>query len=172
MSAVQGPARDRIAHRTGCAGECIAEDIPWFLADAPADGARSTREVYDEIYRHHQDVWEDQGRSEPFLRYFSELAAAHSAGTVLEIGCGEGAQLAALSARQKFGIDLSLHALLRARRRCSAACAVARAEELPFPTDSIDLVVSVGPPGFGCLASARNPLGGSCMCCRTPRQYT
>lgn len=122
----------------------IAEDIPCFLPDSPAEGELGTREIYEEIYRNHQDVWVDQGRSAPFLKYFSELAAAYSTATVLEIGCGEGAQLAALSARQKFGIDLSLHALLRARRRSSAACAVARAEELPFPADSIDLVVTVG----------------------------
>jgi SAM-dependent methyltransferase len=122
----------------------LAEDIPCLLSAAAGEDGSRTRAIYDEIYRHHEDVWVDQGRSDRFLRFFSELAASYSAGSVLEIGCGEGAQLAALSGSPKFGIDLSVHALLRARRRSSAACAVARAEELPFPADSFELVVGVG----------------------------
>jgi ubiquinone/menaquinone biosynthesis C-methylase UbiE len=122
----------------------IAEDIPCFLSGPPGNSEYGIRDIYEEIYRHHEDVWVDQGRSERFLSYISELAARCSEGTILEIGCGEGAQLATLAARHKLGIDLSVHALLRARKRSSAACAVARAEELPLPDDSLDLVVAVG----------------------------
>jgi len=114
------------------------------MADATDDRAHDIRRIYDEIYRHHEDVWVDQGRAEAFLRYFSDLAARHSTGSVLEIGCGEGAQLARLSAERKFGIDPSVQALLRARKRAPAAYAVARAEELPFPAESFDLVLAVG----------------------------
>jgi ubiquinone/menaquinone biosynthesis C-methylase UbiE/uncharacterized protein YbaR (Trm112 family) len=122
----------------------VEDDIPCFLPNDVGEGGHYVREIYDEIYRHHKDVWVDQGRSQPFLTYMSELAATYSTGSVLEIGCGEGAQLAMLSARRKFGIDPAVQALLRARKRSGAECAVARAEELPFPTESLDLVLAVG----------------------------
>jgi SAM-dependent methyltransferase len=128
----------------GASYAAIAEDIPCFLSSSPGDSDARIRDIYDDIYRNHEDVWVDQGRSAPFLEYFSAVAASYSEGTVLEIGCGEGAQLATLAGSHKLGIDLSLHALLRARRRSRAACAIARAEELPFPASSIDLVVAVG----------------------------
>jgi SAM-dependent methyltransferase len=100
--------------------------------------------MYDDIYSHHEDVWIDQGRSEGFQSYFGDLARALSTNRLLEIGCGEGTLLAALTAIHKYGIDPSIHALVRARKRSGANCAVARAEELPFASESFDLVVAVG----------------------------
>ena len=88
--------------------------------------------------------WIDQGRSNQFQTYFSKLAGSLSTDRVLELGCGEGFVLAALAATRKHGIDPSVHALVRARNRSLADCAVARAEELPFPSASFDLVISVG----------------------------
>jgi ubiquinone/menaquinone biosynthesis C-methylase UbiE len=128
----------------GASYTVIAEDIPCFLTGSPGGDEQRLREIYDEIYRHHEDVWVDQGRSERFLQYIGSLAASYSQGRLLEIGCGEGAQLAALTGSCKFGVDLSVHALLRARKRSGAACAVARAEELPFPSQCFDLVIAVG----------------------------
>jgi len=122
----------------------VIEGMPCFLSEATGESTYDVREIYDEIYRHHEDVWVDQGRTGPFLRYFGDLAAGYSTGSVLEIGCGEGAQLAALMASRKFGIDVSLHALRRASKRSQAAFAIARAEELPFPAKSVDLVVAIG----------------------------
>jgi SAM-dependent methyltransferase len=138
------PLTDLSCAPCGASYAAAAEGIPCFISGSPGGSAQRTREIYDEIYRHHEDVWVDQGRSERFLRYFADLAASYSTGSVLEIGCGEGAQLALLSGRQKLGIDPSLHALVRARQRSGAACALARAEELPFPAASVDLVVAVG----------------------------
>jgi SAM-dependent methyltransferase len=140
----KAPLDELTCRRCAVSYTVLAEDIPCLLANSAGDEGSRTRAVYDEIYRHHEDVWVDQGRSGRFLQFFSELAASYSTGSVLEIGCGEGAQLADLSGKPKFGIDLSVHALRRARRRANAACAVARAEELPFPADSFDLVVAVG----------------------------
>src|SRR5690348_12641867 len=140
----KGPLTDLACAACGASYTVIAEDIPCFLSSSPDNRECGIRDIYDDIYRHHEDVWVDQGRSEPFLRYISELAARCSEGTILEIGCGEGAQLATFVSRHKLGIDLSVHALLRARKRSSGAFAVARAEELPFADDSIDLVVAVG----------------------------
>jgi len=140
----KGPLIDLACAACGASYTVIAEDIPCFLSGSPGNNQSGIRDIYEEIYRHHEDVWVDQGRSEPFLRYISELAARCSEGTILEIGCGEGAQLATFTSRHKSGIDLSVHALLRARKRSSGAFAVARAEELPFADNSFDLVVAVG----------------------------
>jgi ubiquinone/menaquinone biosynthesis C-methylase UbiE len=122
----------------------VVEGIPCFLAGSAGDSGQRLREIYDDIYRHREDVWVDQGRSEQFLKYFFDLAQSSPSDNVLEIGCGEGMLLAALTGATKFGIDPSVHALLRAKRRSTADCAVARAEELPFPPSCFDLVVTVG----------------------------
>jgi len=122
----------------------ILKTIPCFLADQPGDSSEKLRRTYDDIYRYHEDVWIDQGRSEKFQKYFSEFARSFSTDRVLELGCGEGTLLAALHAAQKYGIDPSINALVRARSRSAAECAVARAEELPFPSSSFDLVFAVG----------------------------
>lgn len=122
----------------------ILHEIPCFLVAQPGDSGEELRRTYDEIYSHHQDVWIDQGRSEEFQSYFSALARSLSGNRVLELGCGEGYLLAALSAVSKYGIDPSIHALVRARKKSAAECSVARAEELPFPPGSFDLVIAVG----------------------------
>lgn len=120
------------------------DGIPCFIpGSAPSDGP-DVRQVYDEIYRNHQDAWVDQGRSTDFINYFCGLARACSQNRVLEIGCGEGALLAAITATHKFGIDPSINALRRAKSRSNSECAVARSETLPFPTASFDLIVTVG----------------------------
>jgi len=122
----------------------VVEGIPCFLTGAPSGSAQRLREIYDDIYRHHEDVWVDQGRSENFLKYFCDLAHSSPSDSVLEIGCGEGMLLAALTGATKFGIDLSFQALRRAKRRSTADCAVARAEELPFPEGFFDVAVTAG----------------------------
>jgi len=99
---------------------------------------------YDDIYRHHEMCGSIRGRSEQFMAYFSDLARSLSSENVLEIGCGEGILLASLSGVHKFGIDPSVQALIRAKQRSGAECAVARAEALPFPSETFDLVVAVG----------------------------
>jgi ubiquinone/menaquinone biosynthesis C-methylase UbiE len=105
---------------------------------------QAIREIYDEIYLHHEDVWIDQGRAGDFQRYFSELIGNLKHERLLEIGCGEGSLLAALPGMEKFGIDPSIHALRRARARSSGGYAIARCEQLPFPSGAFDVVVAVG----------------------------
>jgi len=122
----------------------VTEGIPCFLTQATGGSDQRLREIYDDIYRHHEDVWVDQGRSESFLSYFHDLAQSSPSDHVLEIGCGEGMLLATLPGATKFGIDPSFQALLRAKRRSTAGCAVARAEELPFPDGFFDLAVTAG----------------------------
>ena len=122
----------------------VHDGIPCFISESPSTDSPDVRQVYDEIYSHHEDAWVDQGRSEEFVSYFCELARSCTHDRVLEIGCGEGALLAALPAARKFGIDPSINALRRARSRSDAECAVARSEQLPFLSEFFDLVVTVG----------------------------
>lgn len=129
----------------GCAVSYpVVEGIPCFLRGSQGDSRHNIREIYDEIYKHHSDVWVDQGRPERFQSWFSDLAASVSTGPLLEIGCGEGLLLSTFRSPTRVGIDPSILALMRARKRSAAQCAVARAEELPFPSDSFDVVASVG----------------------------
>lgn len=122
----------------------MLQEIPCFIEGQSGDSGAELRRTYDHIYSHHEDVWVDQGRSEDFQSYFSEYARSLSTNRVLELGCGEGTLLAKLTATQKHGIDPSIYALVRASVRSDAKFAVARAEDLPFPRNSFDLVVAVG----------------------------
>lgn len=129
----------------GCgASYPVVEQIPCFVTGPSRGSGHNISEIYDQIYAHHQDVWIDQGRSDRFQKWFSDLAASFSTGPLLEIGCGEGILLSAFRSAAPVGIDPSIQALLRARRRSIVQCAVARAEELPFPSESFDIVASVG----------------------------
>jgi len=120
----------------------VVHGIPCFIVARPGDAGEELRRTYDDIYRHHEDVWIDQGRSEQFQTYFAKLVGPTN--RILELGCGEGTLLSALAGAHKYGVDPSIHALIRARRRSAAECAVARAEELPFPSGSFDIVIAVG----------------------------
>ncbi len=102
------------------------------------------KEIYDSIYANHTDVWIDQGRSTDFQNYFAGLLAPFAPDSVLEVGCGEGTLLAALPGQVKYGIDPSHQALLRAKQRSDARCAVARSEELPYTSGAHNAVVAVG----------------------------
>jgi ubiquinone/menaquinone biosynthesis C-methylase UbiE len=99
---------------------------------------------YDIIYGEHDAAWEDQGRTPEFISYLSHLAGSLSERRVLEVGCGEGFLLEALTAADKSAVDLSVNALRKSRRRADGTYALALAERLPFPASSFDLVVSVG----------------------------
>lgn len=135
---------DRWACRRCSVQYPVLDGIPCFIRSACASDEPAVCQVYDAIYRYHRDAWVDQGRSEPFIAYVAHLAQTLSRDRVLEVGCGEGALLAAMVAAHKAGVDPSLNALVRARCRSAAECAVARAECLPFPDRSFDLVVTVG----------------------------
>jgi ubiquinone/menaquinone biosynthesis C-methylase UbiE len=119
--------------------------IPDFVPrGADSAQAEEISSVYDQIYTDHARVWEDQGREVAFRSYFGALAQSMSSGKLLEVGCGEGILLEALTASEKHAIDVSTTALAKARARTGATCAAALAESLPFADGSFDLVVSVG----------------------------
>jgi SAM-dependent methyltransferase len=108
------------------------------------DLAESVFKTYDRMYSQGRNIWEDQGRTPQFIEFFAGRLAELSRGCILEIGCGEGFLLAAIDAETKAAVDPSAQALARAARRTQATLAVAVAENLPFPSNSFDLVAAVG----------------------------
>lgn len=115
-----------------------------FSRDPRFSTAAQLGEAYDDIYSARSDVWAEQGRTPEFLKFFSGLVNRLSPARYLELGCGEGFLLAAVSAPDKCAIDLSANALGEARARTQAALGVALAERLPFPSSHFDVVASVG----------------------------
>jgi len=101
-------------------------------------------DAYNDIYTRHSNVWSDQGRTPEFIQYFAGLVQSISTGNVLEIGCGEGFLLSALTASGKAAIDISTQALRQARSRTQAQFSAAMAERLPFADKTFDVVLSVG----------------------------
>lgn len=122
----------------------LIDGIPDFLGPRNAETASELASIYDSIYSAHENVWEDQGREARFRTYFSNLVAEISSGRLLEIGCGEGLLLSAMSHQDKVGMDPSILALKRAKALSGATCMAAQAEFLPMPSSSIDIAVAVG----------------------------
>jgi SAM-dependent methyltransferase len=106
----------------------------------------SSRQVnYDQIaptYDRRFDHDEPRGTGTVLLTLAQELQAAR----LLEVGCGTGHWLALLrpATPHLFGLDLSAGMLSQARRRHGDLALVrGRAEQLPFPDTSFDLVYCV-----------------------------
>jgi ubiquinone/menaquinone biosynthesis C-methylase UbiE len=119
--------------------------IPVLLSkDTKYQAASEIGKAYDDVYRNHSQVWDDQGRTPEFIVYFANLAARFSTGQILEIGCGEGFLLSSLRASQLVAIDLSSQALSKARERAGVDGCVALAERLPCSDGSFDMVLAVG----------------------------
>lgn len=123
----------------------VVDGIPRLLSADPrfAHGG-GIAAAYDDIYAAQSGVWEIQGRTPEFIRYFSALLGGFRARRLLEIGCGEGFLLAALNGAEKFAVDLSVEAIRKARAKGEAHFSMALGERLPFPDAHFDLVASVG----------------------------
>jgi pseudaminic acid biosynthesis-associated methylase len=81
--------------------------------------------------------------------FWDGLLEGHRIGSVLEVGCGQGANLAAIARRldpaQVWGIDVAAAALDRAREHAPGANLVrGPARRLPFRDRFVDLVFTVG----------------------------
>ena len=130
----------------GCRFEYPSVDgVPRLISRNPKYGrTEAIAGAYDSIYAVQSRVWENQGRTPEFIRYFSSLLDQFPSTRFLEIGCGEGFLLAARRSGEKFAVDLSIEAIRKARARAEADFSLALAERLPFPADYFDLVTSVG----------------------------
>jgi SAM-dependent methyltransferase len=123
---------------------CV-DGVPRLLSKDPRfERTEAIAGTYDSIYAVQSRVWENQGRTPEFLRYFSSLLEQFPATRFLEIGCGEGFLLATRKTGEKFAVDLSVEAIRKARTRAEAHFSLALAERLPFPADHFDLITSVG----------------------------
>jgi SAM-dependent methyltransferase len=133
-------------HCPGCRVEfpCVG-GIPRLLSKDPRYvRTEAIAGTYDSIYAVQSKVWENQGRTPEFIRYFSSLLDQFPASRFLEIGCGEGFVLATRKDGERYAVDLSVEAICNARTRAKAHFSLALAERLPFPADHFDLVASVG----------------------------
>lgn len=110
-----------------------------------AAGDQPDRTYFDVMAQNSDQHWWYRARWE----LVAELLAGRvpAGGTAIDVGCGTGEVLALLAdagARHVVGTDLSTdalgHAAGRARR---GALVVSRAERLPFPTASADVLVSL-----------------------------
>lgn len=123
---------------------CV-DGVPRLLSRDPRfERTETIAGTYDSIYAAESNVWESQGRTPEFIRYFSSLLDQFSGARFLEIGCGEGFLLATRRNAEKFAVDLSAEAIRKASARTDAHFSLALAEQLPFPADHFDLVASVG----------------------------
>lgn len=115
-----------------------------FPSDSRFDKVREIASTYDSIYSGRSGAWEDQGRTPELIHYLATLLKEFSPRRILEVGCGEGALLAATPAHLKYGTDLSAQALEKAFTRTNARLSMAVGERLPFPEDFFDVTVTVG----------------------------
>ena len=121
------------------------DGVPRLLSRDPRfERTESIAGAYDSIYMVQSRVWENQGRTPEFIRYFSSFLDQFPSTRSLEIGCGEGFLLAARTNGEKYAVDLSIEAIRQARTRAEAEFSLALAERLPFPADYFDLIASVG----------------------------
>lgn len=123
----------------------LSRGFPVLLSnDARFKSSRELVDTYDSIYAQHSNVWENQGRTPEFIRYFAGLLGRFPARRLLEVGCGEGVLLAAITAGEKHGTELSVQALEKTLEKTPAWLAIALGERLPFPDKHFDLITSVG----------------------------
>ena len=127
-----------------CAFPCLF-GYPKLLPNGPGfASARGVVDAYEEIYAEHANVWENQGRSKEFIRYFAGILNSFQPRRILEVGCGEGLVLAASDAAEKHATELSVRALQVSNARTQAQFSLALCERLPYSDAAFDLVTSVG----------------------------
>ncbi|MBI2348307.1 MAG: class I SAM-dependent methyltransferase [Deltaproteobacteria bacterium] len=124
----------------------LAEEIPSFFSCSEiANRYRDIARFYDDLYGSRPNAWgELVGRDAAFIAYVSSLVNSMNPARYLDIGCGQGFLLSAVSAPEKFGIDISRKAAEQARLRATAKVCQGIVEELPFPPSYFDVVTGIG----------------------------
>jgi SAM-dependent methyltransferase len=122
-------ARVRVFGMREAAREASAESAP------PQPAAPSLADRYWEAQREYRGP-----APEPLAGFVRELAPA---GSVLDLGCGDGRLTVELRAREVTAADVSLVALKRARRRLPEATIVLLepGKRMPFEDESFELVL-------------------------------
>lgn len=124
----------------------LREDIPCFFSSSGI--ARRYIDIanfYDTLYEARPNAWEDlAGRRAEFISYVASLIHTMNPVRYLDIGCGQGFLLSAVSAPEKFGIDISRKAVAQARLRATAQVCQGIVEELPYASNYFDVVTGIG----------------------------
>lgn len=101
-------------------------------------------EEYEVMYRQEQAYWWFVSRSELLNFYMREMIQLPRDPRILDLGCGTGANLEALSEYgQAMGADFSSEALAFCRKRALPRLVQGNGEALPIRSDSLDLVTAM-----------------------------
>jgi SAM-dependent methyltransferase len=124
----------------------LAKDpLSFFSRSRIADRYRDIAKFYDDLYESRPNAWKELvGRNDDFIGFVSSLVHRANPVRYLDLGCGQGFLLGAVSAPEKFGIDISRRAVEQARLHANAKLCQGIVEELPFPDASFDVVTGIG----------------------------
>ena len=124
----------------------LTKETPSFFSRSRiADRYRDIARFYDDLYESRPNAWKDLvGRNAEFINFVSSLVRSKNPVRYLDLGCGQGFLLGAVSAPEKFGIDISRSAVEQARLHAAAKLCQGIVEELPFPDGSFDVVTGIG----------------------------
>ena len=129
----------------GFAVEWIGEVPVLFSHSTLSARYREIGRFYDGFYLTRENAWQDlAGRGEKFLSYTAALVKGLNPRRYLDIGCGQGFLLEAVTAHEKFGVDISRTAIEGAKRRTKAEYCLGIIEELPYPNGYFDVVTGIG----------------------------
>ncbi len=134
-------------HCNSCGFEAQSVDgLPsFFTGTAISNRYKQIGEFYDNLYGTTEDVWDKvAGRGPEFLKFVSSIVIQKHRARYLDIGCGEGYLLAAVTAPEKHGLDISSKALKAAASRSRAALCIGFGEQLPYPDGYFDAITSIG----------------------------
>jgi ubiquinone/menaquinone biosynthesis C-methylase UbiE len=104
------------------------------------------REYYDRLRSVEGRHWWTLGMTDVMDRLLSERLPSGDQAVFLDIGCGTGVGLEwaarRLPAARRLGIDISPHAVEYCRGR-GAEAVVGSSDQLPYPSNSVDLAISI-----------------------------
>jgi ubiquinone/menaquinone biosynthesis C-methylase UbiE len=124
----------------------LSDGIPIFFTQSTI--SKRYREIgsfYDDLYQTKKNVWKDvEGRGPEFVNYVGSLVESYDPERYLDAGSGQGFLLGAVSAREKFGIEISREAIRMANFRADAKFCQGCIEELPYPGNYFDVVTAIG----------------------------
>lgn len=123
-----------------------SDHIPAFFSDSEISKRyKDIGSFYDTLYGRMDNVWCNlASRGHEFNKFISSIVMADQPNRYLDIGCGEGFLLADVIAPEKYGMDISINALLEAKCRTNAEVCVGFSEEMPYPTGYFDMITSIG----------------------------
>jgi ubiquinone/menaquinone biosynthesis C-methylase UbiE len=122
------------------------DSIPGFFTDSPLSKRYEEIGAFsDKLYRDMDNAWcRLAKRGNAFNFFVSSLIMAQRPLRYLDIGCGEGFLLAAITAPEKYGMDISYNALRAASLRACGDFCIGFSEELPYRTEYFDAITSIG----------------------------